>query len=82
MTAVRVLAFPRRSATTLSGFCALAAVLALVPGVAQAQRDRYAPTVLQVAPTPRAATLASTAAARDIEAIFGNPAMVGVAAGT
>ena len=47
-----------------------------------AQADRYAPTVLQIAPTPRAATLASTTAARDIEAIFGNPAMVGVAAGT
>jgi hypothetical protein len=47
-----------------------------------AQADRYAPTVLQLAATPRAATLASTTAARDIEAIFGNPAMVGVAAGT
>lgn len=49
---------------------------------AAAQADRYAPTVLQIAPTPRAATLASTTAARDIEAIFGNPALVGVAVGT
>lgn len=56
-------------------------MLVLSSGV-EAQADRYAPTVLQVAPTPRAATLASIAAARDIEAIFGNPAMVGVAAGT
>jgi hypothetical protein len=56
--------------------------LALIPRLAFAQQDRYAPTVLQIAPTPRAATLANTAAARDIEAIFGNPAMVGVAAGT
>jgi hypothetical protein len=50
--------------------------------VVQAQADRYAPTVLQIAPTPRAATFASNTAARDIEAIFSNPAMVGVAAGT
>lgn len=63
--------------------CALGAGgLALLPARAEGQADRYAPTILQVAPTPRAATLASTTAARDIEAIFGNPAMVGVAAGT
>ena len=58
----------------------VACMLVAVP--AQAQRDTYAPTVLQIAPTPRAATFASTTAARDIEAIFSNPAMVGVAAGT
>jgi hypothetical protein len=52
------------------------------PVLANAQADRYAPTVLQLAPTPRAATFASTTAARDIEAIFGNPALVGVASGT
>ena len=52
------------------------------PVLATAQADRYAPTVLQIAPTPRAATFAGTAAARDIEAIFGNPALVGVAPGT
>lgn len=55
---------------------------AVFPMLASAQADRYAPTVAQLAPTPRAATLASTAAARDIEAVFGNPAMVGTAAGT
>ena len=54
----------------------------LLSSVAQAQPDRYAPTVLQIAPTPRAATFASTTTARDIEAIFSNPAMVGTAAGT
>jgi len=59
-----------------------AGCLMLFPLVAAAQADRYAPTVLQLAATPRAATLASTTAARDIEAIFGNPAMVGVASGT
>lgn len=54
----------------------------MLPARAGAQADRYAPTVLQIAPTPRAATFGSTTAARDIEAIFGNPAMIGVAVGT
>lgn len=58
-------------------------VLALVtPATSEAQADRYAPTVLQIAPTPRAATFGSVTAVRDIEAVFSNPAMVGVAAGT
>jgi hypothetical protein len=60
----------------------VAACLPVFASSAAAQADRYAPTVLQIAPTPRAATMASTTAARDIEAIFGNPALVGVAAGT
>lgn len=60
----------------------VAACLLATAGSAAAQADRYAPTVLQIAPTPRAATLANTTAARDIEAIFGNPAMVGTAVGT
>ena len=62
--------------------CVLIAASVLVAVPAQGQADRYAPTVLQIAPTPRAATFASNTAARDIEAIFSNPAMVGVAAGT
>ena len=62
--------------------CLLLAACMTVPGPAQGQADRYAPTVLQIAPTPRAATFGSSAAARDIEAIFGNPALVGVAVGT
>jgi hypothetical protein len=60
----------------------MAACLLVLPVAVQAQPDRYAPTVLQVAPTPRAATMGSVTAARDIEAIFGNPAMIGVATGT
>ena len=60
----------------------LAGCVLVVSSVAGAQADRYAPAVLQLAPTARAATLASTTAARDIEAIFANPAMVGVALGT
>ena len=60
----------------------LIATCMLVAVPAQGQADRYAPTVLQIAPTPRTATFGSNTAARDIEAIFSNPAMVGVAAGT
>jgi len=60
----------------------VAGSMLLFSTAAHAQADRYAPTVLQVAPTPRAATLGSTTAARDIEAIFANPAMVGVVVGT
>lgn len=56
--------------------------LVLIARIASAQADVYAPTVLQIAPTPRAATLANATAARDIEAIFANPAMVGTAVGT
>jgi hypothetical protein len=59
----------------------LAALMA-PDGVAGAQADRYAPVVLQLPATPRAAVLGSTTAARDIEAIFSNPAMIGVAGGT
>ena len=60
----------------------LTLLASLVPVLATAQADRYAPIVVQLPPTPRAAVLGNTAAARDIEAIFGNPAMLGVAAGT
>lgn len=61
---------------------ALAGSLLVIPAGAEAQADRYAPTVLHLPATPRAATFGSVAGARDIEAIFGNPAMVGVAGGT
>jgi hypothetical protein len=57
-------------------------MISLVSTIAHAQADRYAPTVLQIAPTPRASTFGSATAARDIEAIFANPAMVGAAVGT
>ena len=60
----------------------LAAVCAMAPISAKAQADKYAPTVLQIAPTPRAATFGSVAAARDIEGVFSNPAMMLVASGT
>lgn len=60
----------------------IAASMAVLPASATAQADRYAPTVLQLPATPRAATQAALAGSRDVEAIFGNPAMVGYATGT
>ena len=65
-----------------SGGLLLAAFCLTIPASLAAQADIYAPTVLQIAPTPRAATFGSVTAVRDIEAIFNNPALVGVAPGT
>lgn len=61
---------------------AFAAAIAALPAVLEAQADRYAPVVLHLPATPRSAVFGNVAAARDIEAIFGNPALVGAAAGT
>ena len=72
----------RQHAKSLRRASLMVGALVGVPLTAGAQYDLYAPTVLQLAPTPRAAVLGNTAAARDIEAIFGNPALVGVAGGT
>lgn len=61
----------------------LAATLVVaVPAALHAQADRYAPVILQLAPTPRAAVLGATMATRDIDALFGNPALVGVVSGS
>lgn len=71
--------------TRSTGMVAVALAMAAVAvpcDAARAQADRYAPVVLQLPATPRAAVLGSTTAARDIEAVFSNPAMVGVASGT
>jgi hypothetical protein len=57
-------------------------LLVSISTVGHSQADRYAPTVLQLAATPRAATFGSVTATRDIEAIFSNPAMVGAAVGS
>lgn len=62
--------------------CSLLAASMLVAVPALGQADRYAPTVLQIAPTPRTATFANNTATREIEALFSNPAMVGTAVGT
>ncbi len=59
-----------------------AGCVGLLPARAQGQADRYAPTVLQLPATPRAATQGALAGARDVESIFGNPAQVGFATGT
>lgn len=57
------------------------ALLASVP--AAAQEENYAPLVLQLPATARATGLGgAVVAVRDVDAIFGNPALVGVASGT
>jgi len=61
----------------------LAAMLAaVVPLTVPAQTESYAPIVLQLAPSPRAAVLGTTAGVRDIDAVFGNPALAGSVTGT
>lgn len=45
---------------------------------AQAQRERYAPLLVQLPVTARSMAMGGlTAATRDVEAVFGNPALVG-----
>jgi hypothetical protein len=61
---------------------AIVALLVARPALAAAQADQYAPVVLHLAPTPRAAVMGSTVGLRDIEAFLGNPALAGVVAGT
>jgi hypothetical protein len=61
----------------------LLACAALLPAAPlSAQSDRYAPVVLQLPATPRAAVLGAGPGMRDIETIFSNPALVGISAGT
>lgn len=63
---------------------AVLALLALFASVsAQAQDENYAPLVLQLPATARATGLGgAVVAVRDIDAIFANPALVGVISGT
>jgi len=57
---------------------ALLAALSVVAPGAQAQRERYAPLVLQLPVTARTMALGGLSmATRDVEAVFGNPALVG-----
>jgi hypothetical protein len=59
------------------------ALLLVLPAVALAQREPYAPLVLQVPATPRITGLGgAVTAVREVDAIFANPALVGVAGGT
>ncbi len=52
--------------------------LALVAGPAHAQRERYAPLVLQLPATARTMAMGGlSVGTRDVEAVFGNPALVG-----
>lgn len=60
---------------------ALLALLGSIP--AEAQEERFAPLVLQLPATARATGLGGAVVAlRDLDAIFGNPALAGVASGT
>lgn len=67
----------RRAAPILVAVLVLAPV---TPGAAQA--DRYAPVVLHLAPTPRAAVLGHGPGIRDIESFLANPSHAGLVAGT
>jgi hypothetical protein len=60
----------------------LACAALLVAAPLSAQSDRYAPVVLQLPATPRAAVLGAGPGMRDIETLFSNPARVGISAGT
>lgn len=52
--------------------------LALTAAPARAQRERYAPLVLQLPVTARTMAMGGlSVGARDVEAVFGNPALVG-----
>lgn len=57
---------------------AIAAALALVGSPAQAQRERYAPLVLQLPASARATAMGGLSmGTRDVDAAFGNPALAG-----
>lgn len=57
---------------------ALAATLAVLSSPAQAQRERYAPLVLQLPASARATAMGGLSmGTRDVDAAFGNPALAG-----
>jgi len=57
---------------------ALLALAAVWPSQALAQREHHAPILLQLPVTARSMAMGGlTAATRDVEAVFGNPALVG-----
>jgi len=56
----------------------MAALIVAVAAPVQAQRERHAPLVLQLPATARTLAMGGlTAATRDVESVFGNPALVG-----
>jgi hypothetical protein len=62
---------------------ATAMLLVALPATALAQREPFAPLVLLVPATPRITGLGgAVTAVREVDAIFANPALVGVASGT
>lgn len=76
----------RRSAfvACVASVCATAAVASIAKAQAPAsdQRERYAPLILKLPATSRVLSLGGAQVAlRDVDAIFGNPALVGTATG-
>lgn len=68
---------PRGSALVVVMVAAIVAN-AGAPTVLRAQRERHAPILLQLPVTARSMAMGGlTAATRDVEAVFGNPALVG-----
>jgi len=66
----------RPSSLVIAG--ALALALSLPARTAHAQRDHYAPLVLQLPASARTMAMGGvTMATRDVDAVFGNPALVG-----
>lgn len=57
-------------------------VTTIVSSGAEAQADKYSPVILHLPATPRASVLGNGAGVRDIDAIFSNPALAGLNAGT
>lgn len=78
----------RRSAMAacLASVCASGALASIAQGQAQSpapdQRERYAPLILKLPATARVLSLGGAQVAlRDVDAVFGNPALVGTATG-
>ncbi|MEP7383947.1 MAG: hypothetical protein ABI910_19860, partial [Gemmatimonadota bacterium] len=68
----------RQGSRAIGMALALTAVLTVTPCQAWAQRERYAPLVLQLPVSARTLAMGGlTAATQDVDAVFGNPALVG-----
>jgi hypothetical protein len=74
----------RRSAIVVCAatMCATSALASVAQGQASDQRERYAPLILKLPATARVLSLGGAQVAlRDVDAIFGNPALVGTSTG-
>lgn len=76
----RVVACRHRTRAAYAGFRALAvaSALALTASSVQAQRERYAPLILQLPVSARSVAMGGLSmGTRDVDAAFGNPALAG-----